>query len=322
MTEALSRKERLADVPTAVYRFYGAGDELLYLGITHDLETRWANHSRIQPWWLDVVRKEVAWYGGRAEAEAIEASATAAEKPIYDRAGSQEQSGPYVDRLALEVERAIRAISDGIGQGVFPLWSLLPSYVELSMRFRIPIIAIARAASELAGKRHRVLVYHRDQFAVSRPDRSMSKDAERVGLLFFLASNAFEDRTFTLTDIVETLGCARGTGYQHLQRWRQAGRVEEVGKVAGRRALLYRIAHHPESDPPEALVYWKHDDVEEFVAWLRTHAAVQDLAVAEACFPVDYIVPQSTVRMLKALGARYAAAPGCRPEWGIEPPPS
>jgi excinuclease UvrABC nuclease subunit len=105
VTEMLTRKERLADLRTAVYRFYDTNGQLLYLGITHDLGERWATHERIQPWWLDVSRREYVWYNTRAEAEQIEATATAAEKPLYDRSGQRTVGGPGAFRMGPEGRR-------------------------------------------------------------------------------------------------------------------------------------------------------------------------------------------------------------------------
>ena len=75
------------DDPTAVYRFYGIDDRLLYVGIAHDPSKRWKAHSRTK-WWARVGRKTVEWYPNRAEAEREERRAIAAEHPLLNTAGS------------------------------------------------------------------------------------------------------------------------------------------------------------------------------------------------------------------------------------------
>lgn len=320
----------LANVPTAVYRFYDSEDCLLYVGMTHDIDERWGTHERIQPWWLDVSRHEFTWYGTRAEAKQIEATATAVEKPRFDRSGKRTAGGEWNDRLATETDRAMQAITADIANGAFPLWHVLPPYGDLSRKYGIPLVGITRGLASLA-HREKTLVYHQDQFAVSRPDCVPSRDAKQIGLLFFLASNAFGDMSFTLTDLTETTGVARGTAHQHLKRWERAGRVERFARVPGSRALIYRITQHPDPDPPKVLDVWARQDVHAMAQWLANQldadarAACDDLAalierdreVVEACMPDAYGVSNGGVRVLKVMARRYKDRAGCLPEWGI-----
>lgn len=324
MSEFSPRKERLANIPTAVYRFYDAAGELLYLGMTHDVDGRWATHERTQPWWLDVARREFTWCGTRAEAEQIESTATALEKPRYDRSGQRTIGGEVDQRLDAETARAMQVVSEDIDNGTYPLWSVLPSYGVLSARYGIPIIGITRGMAKLANLDHH-LVYHRDQFAVSLPGRRPSMDAKRVGLLFFLASNAFGESTFTRADLAEVTGVSEGTAHQHLKRWQQKDRAERLPKVAGARSYIYRIIRHPEPDPPGFLFSWGEKDLRALAQWLLNEitedpqADDRDLAIVQACLPVEYEVGASNVgvRVLKVVAQKYANRPGCLPEWGI-----
>jgi hypothetical protein len=325
VTELLTRKHHLAALRTAVYRFFDSNGDLLYLGITHDLEERWATHERIQPWWLDVARRECTWYDTRTEAERIEATATAVEKPRYDRSGQRTAGGEVDQRLAAEVERAMHAISVDIDNGTYPLWHLLPSYRILSEKYGIPLIGITRALAKLAHDEQNV-VYHQDQFAVSRPGSQPSRDAQEIGLLYFLASNAFGGLTFTRADLTETTGVSQGTAHQHLKRWQEADRVERLAQVPGSRAIVYRIVRHPEPDPPEVLLFWREEDVRAMAQWLNdqlradTEADDRDRAIIQACLPGEYEcgVSSAAVRVLKVMARRYVDRAGCRPEWGVE----
>lgn len=69
---------------TALYRFYGADDRLMYVGITEQLGTRWEAHMRLKPWWPDVHRQTSEWYPTRAEAAAAEEKAIATEQPRHN----------------------------------------------------------------------------------------------------------------------------------------------------------------------------------------------------------------------------------------------
>ena len=86
----------LDDQPTALYRFFDADGALLYVGITANLEQRWAAHERDKVWWPDVAEKTVEWHGTRPAALAAELAAIKAEAPRYNVAGSPWAPGPRV----------------------------------------------------------------------------------------------------------------------------------------------------------------------------------------------------------------------------------
>lgn len=69
---------------TALYRFFNAGDELLYVGITGDPRSRWAQHAAEKSWWPDVARHTVQWLPSREEAEAAELAAIQGEGPLHN----------------------------------------------------------------------------------------------------------------------------------------------------------------------------------------------------------------------------------------------
>jgi len=47
--------------PTALYRFYDAEGDLLYVGVTGNLASRFSDHRRMSPWWAHADRHEVEW---------------------------------------------------------------------------------------------------------------------------------------------------------------------------------------------------------------------------------------------------------------------
>lgn len=69
---------------TAVYRFFDATGELLYVGLTNNTTTRWDYHARRKPWWSDVARKTVTWYDDRPTAARVEAQAIRTESPKWN----------------------------------------------------------------------------------------------------------------------------------------------------------------------------------------------------------------------------------------------
>lgn len=69
---------------TAIYRFFNAAGELLYVGITCDTERRFRNHAADKAWWPEVANRTVAWLDTRYDAETAEARAIRDESPIHN----------------------------------------------------------------------------------------------------------------------------------------------------------------------------------------------------------------------------------------------
>ncbi|MER6557240.1 GIY-YIG nuclease family protein [Streptomyces sp. NPDC001027] len=69
---------------TALYRFYDADDQLLYVGITSNPKQRWKAHASGAAWWAQAVRKSVKWFDSRPEAAVAEAHAITAEVPAHN----------------------------------------------------------------------------------------------------------------------------------------------------------------------------------------------------------------------------------------------
>lgn len=70
---------------TAIYRFYGENDTLLYVGITNDLLNRWRWHEKHSEWWRDQLRVEVKWHETRELADAEETRAVRTEQPLHNQ---------------------------------------------------------------------------------------------------------------------------------------------------------------------------------------------------------------------------------------------
>lgn len=69
---------------TAIYRFFGTDDELLYIGITKSFGNRWLRHAADKPWWPAVQRHTAEWLDSREAAEAAEKAAILAERPKHN----------------------------------------------------------------------------------------------------------------------------------------------------------------------------------------------------------------------------------------------
>jgi len=73
-----------APVATALYRLRDHEGELLYVGITDDLERRWKDHAKDKPWWPEVASKSTEWLPSRSRALTVEAKVIRAERPRYN----------------------------------------------------------------------------------------------------------------------------------------------------------------------------------------------------------------------------------------------
>ncbi len=88
----------VATEPHYLYRFFGAGGTLLYIGITVSIPERVKKHSVDKPWWDGVANIAKENYPNRAAALEAEQRAIIAEHPLYNivhnSAGSQWHSAP------------------------------------------------------------------------------------------------------------------------------------------------------------------------------------------------------------------------------------
>lgn len=75
-----------ADPPvrTALYRYFGVHDELLYVGIASDVTRRQEQHAKRSKWWPRAVSRLVQWHDSRQEAEEAEALTIATEHPTFN----------------------------------------------------------------------------------------------------------------------------------------------------------------------------------------------------------------------------------------------
>jgi hypothetical protein len=67
-----------------MYRLYDRDGVLIYAGISNLPHLRWNWHAENQPWWHEVVTREIEWFDTRALAEAAEARCISASRPRYN----------------------------------------------------------------------------------------------------------------------------------------------------------------------------------------------------------------------------------------------
>ena len=82
------------DRRTVLYRFYGARDVLLYVGVTGNPGQRWTDHLKTKPWWSKVRRQTAEWFESREAAEEAERRAIETEQPLYNVVHSSRNPEP------------------------------------------------------------------------------------------------------------------------------------------------------------------------------------------------------------------------------------
>lgn len=77
---------RVTTGPVTLYRLFGAGGVLLYIGISRRVGGRLANHERTADWWPEVRTLTFETYPTWDEARDAEDIAIADENPLHNRA--------------------------------------------------------------------------------------------------------------------------------------------------------------------------------------------------------------------------------------------
>jgi len=96
---------------TAVYRFFDAESQLLYVGITSSPRARFFQHRNSAAWWgeADHERTTIQWYGSRIEAVSVEAAAIRDEKPRFNISGTRSCAGRDLLGLSEDAQEKLRA---------------------------------------------------------------------------------------------------------------------------------------------------------------------------------------------------------------------
>lgn len=72
----------------ALYRFYDAHEELLYVGISNDPRRRWKEHAKDKTWYPRVRHQALTWYPGEYDARRAETRAIREERPQFNVVGA------------------------------------------------------------------------------------------------------------------------------------------------------------------------------------------------------------------------------------------
>jgi hypothetical protein len=205
---------------TAVYRFYDRDGNLLYLGMTFDIDQRFNHHRYTQGWWLEVARKEVTWYDTRREARDIEVAATLTEKPRYDRAplaGRTARTSYFAkstdQRKEKEVQAARNAMLRDLNAGIYGEGDILPTLDALSDRYGLAVAGIAGGLDRISERDHAVVRVQDRKFLVTDPRNFPRQATRRHGATYTLAYFYFKLSPFTVSELAERLG----TGASYLR---------------------------------------------------------------------------------------------------------
>jgi hypothetical protein len=72
------------DNPNVLYRMFDADNNLLYVGITFNPQSRFTSHRRDKDWWRDIARISLSHYECRVDLAEAERQAILEERPLYN----------------------------------------------------------------------------------------------------------------------------------------------------------------------------------------------------------------------------------------------
>lgn len=105
--------------PTAVYRLYGSGGQLLYVGMTNDTEVRFKWHKLTKSWWHRITKTNIEWHPDRGTARRHEAAAIKSESPLYN--SMHVAAGPH-DTPLRDARTRLSTIVDDVRVQHEPRW--------------------------------------------------------------------------------------------------------------------------------------------------------------------------------------------------------
>lgn len=94
-----------------LYRLFSRSGDLLYVGVTKNVNSRLADHAAKQPWWTQVhhSKTKLEWFSGAGEVAEAEHKAIADESPVYNVAGRPGKAAQlYVEKSRIRGPRAPR----------------------------------------------------------------------------------------------------------------------------------------------------------------------------------------------------------------------
>ncbi|MEV7840211.1 GIY-YIG nuclease family protein [Streptomyces albidoflavus] len=106
--------DRETEGRSAVYRIYGDGGRLLYIGSSERPRQRWHEHRSRTVWWPLARAYSLTWLASREAAYRAEELAVASEAPEFNRVWlpSQSRGVRFIDELAKEVQRVTNALDE------------------------------------------------------------------------------------------------------------------------------------------------------------------------------------------------------------------
>lgn len=175
----------------AVYRVFGPGNELLYVGRSLDPVRRLRDHSVTATWFDQVRSVTVEWFDTFAMASRIEAAAILLEQPLFNKRGTREEAMLSDGILPRTPRQARLAAADVASKDVAPaIFFCLETHDQ-----------IVREAARLRQRKKRA----KDRQQVKRHPKSDNKCA-------------------AIIDLARQYGVSSMT----IRRWMRAGRIGPV----------------------------------------------------------------------------------------------
>ena len=125
----------------SLYRHYSKDDELLYVGVSVNVFSRFVAHKNTSHWIFDVSRMEIEYFKNKEEALCAESVAILKEKPMFNVATPRGTSKPMTmcdiaQRIKCPVEMLRQAGRDGEFATITDGSSMWASYLQVAEWYR------------------------------------------------------------------------------------------------------------------------------------------------------------------------------------------
>lgn len=221
---------------TGLYRLFAEDGQLLYVGISHNPDERFAYHRRRVNSLGRIANRTIDWFASREEARQAEVEAIRTERPRYNTLDAAERhDSPGLDMLGSQDWVNFREMARRLQTGEFgrPLsHQRVAALAETDPNWPFRRDQWRRVGNTWLFPWEPLADYFRNR--KPRPGTRtdlIDKPSRKGDSLHAVARKHFVDEPFTTAQLVEMSGLSNPTVLMHVNSLIQRGLVKEIGRV-------------------------------------------------------------------------------------------